>query len=93
MSLFTSRWIKATRKDHQCWWCGYRIEAGSAAHYAAGVGSDGFTHGHAHPECQAAIDSIPYGELCDGWIMGDFARGRTDDDREQPPQFSPDYRG
>ncbi len=94
MSFFSSRWIKKTRKQHECWWCGTKIEAGSVAHYASGLGCEGdFSSGHAHPECQAAIDSMPYNELCDGWFPGDFARGRTDDETSLPAQFSADYRG
>lgn len=91
MSFYSQSWIKATRKQHCCWWCGKRIEIGSPASYAAGMGMDDFWSGHAHPECQAAIDSMPYdGE---GFEMHEHARGRQDDDFQAPPQFSTDYRG
>ena len=90
MSFYQGRWINKTRKPHQCWWCGERIEAGAAAHCAAGINSDGeFWSGHAHPECQAACDSMPYDD--EGFDAYGFARGSTSD--KGPPMFSPDYRG
>lgn len=93
MSFCSEKWIKSTRKPHSCWWCDQRIEAGSAAHYAIGQIEGDLSYGYAHPECQAAIDSLPTDELADGWMPGDYARGRADDEHGQPPQFSPDYRG
>lgn len=92
MSFSRTYWIKSTRKTHVCWWCGSRIESGSAASYFAGIGFGfDFSHGHAHPECQAALDSMPYDP--DGFEFHSNARGRTDDDTTQPPMFSADYRG
>lgn len=93
MSFHSGRWINKTRKIHSCCWCGKRIEVGSAASYAAGVFEGDFWSGHYHPECQAAQDSMSYSDLMDGWCPGDFARGRTDDEFNLPPIFSPDYRG
>lgn len=34
---------------------------------------------------------MPYN--AEGYELHEFARGRTDDDRKAPPQFSPHYRG
>lgn len=93
MSFNSSRWIKSTRTRHHCWWCNEVIPVGSAAKYVAGKWQGDFNDCHAHPECQAAFDSLPYDELTEGWLPGDHARGRTDDEHRQPPQFSPDYRG
>lgn len=91
MSFSSHRWIKKTAKTHYCWWCGKRIEAGSAAAYFAGMYEGDFNSGHSHPECKAALDSLPHDP--DGYEFYSFARGRTDDDSKAPPQFSPDYRG
>lgn len=92
MSFYSSSWVKKTRKRHVCGWCGKFIEAGSAAERSSGI-TDDFWSMICHPECAAAQDALPYDELCDGWFPGDYARGRTDDDTTQPPEFSPDYRG
>lgn len=93
MSFYSSHWVKKTRKHHFCGWCAKRIEPGSTTEYSAGVFDGDFWHHHMHPECVAARDSMTYRELEEGWSPGDFARGRTDDDPTQPPQFSADYRG
>lgn len=95
---FGTTWVKKTRKNHRCGWCGTRIEAGSAASHSSGVSDGDFWSDHYHPECQAAIDSSETNQslrddLYDGWIPGDWARGRTDDDFGNAPQFSADYRG
>jgi hypothetical protein len=92
-ACFQSKWVKKTRKVHSCDWCGKRIEAGSATEYQAGVFEGDFFAGHLHPECAAAKDSLPWQELQDGWMPGDWARGRADDDYDQPPAFPDTYRG
>lgn len=90
MSFYRKKWIKATRMAHRCWWCGVTIEKGARSSYACGMGEDDFWSGHTHPECQAAIDSIPYdGE---GYGLYEHSRGRTDDEHADP-EFSPDYCG
>ena len=76
-----------------CGWCSLRIEAGSAANYAAGVFEGDFFTSYMHPECAAAEASRSWEERADGFMPGENARGRTDDDFEGPPQFSADYRG
>lgn len=92
MSFCRNTWIKSTRKLHFCWWCGERIFIGCHACYTAGLNFEGeFFDGHTHPECQAAVDvSDDYGE---GFEEYAHARGRTDDDRKLPAEFSTDYRG
>lgn len=91
---FGTTWTKKTRKARRCDWCAKKIEIGSVAARNSGIeDGDGYWTTVLHPECQAALDSIPYGELQDGYMAGDHARGRTDDDFGQPPQFSADYRG
>lgn len=88
MSFHREKWIKATRKLHTCWWCGQNIEAGLC------IEGDGIFTGHAHPEFQAALDSKSWhDDWPDGIEEHAYARGRIDDDRKAPPQFSTEYRG
>lgn len=89
---FGTTWIKKTRKRHRCGWCSKIIDAGSTASYAAGIFDGDFWADHYHPECQEAIDTIPYRELEEGWEPGMYSRGRMDEEN-LPPVFSPDYRG
>lgn len=94
MSFYSSRWIEKTRKVHHCLWCDKRIEPGSRAFYAAGMGCEGeFWDGHHHPECKEAIDNSKEDFYTEGYGPGEHARGRLDDEFSLPPQFSPDYRG
>jgi hypothetical protein len=93
MTHFGIHWIKKTRTPHVCGWCEKIIESGSVAEHSSGIFDGGFWSQHLHPECAAAKDSLSYSKLEDGWCPGDFARGRTDDNMQFPPQFAPDYRG
>jgi hypothetical protein len=84
----SDRKINRTRKPHRCIWCSQIIEAGSAAFYYAGVWEGDFCCGHFHPECNKAASAVCEKEGF--WeASGDYARGRTDDDTTQPPQFEP----
>jgi len=93
MSFYRERWIAQTRKPHRCGWCERWIDSGSAAEYSAGIFEGDFWANHLHPECAAARDSLSREQLSEGWCPGDYARGRTDDDQEAEPEFSPQYRG
>lgn len=90
MSFYTGRWIKATRKPHCCDWCAQRIEKGSRAFYSAGVWEGDFFAGHRHQECHHAQNHANRDDLMNGWMPGDYARGRTDDDFDAPPMFDAD---
>lgn len=94
MSFYSDRWVNKTRKPHRCGWCWTMIEMGARAHYAAGITIDGdFWNGYTHPECEAAIDWLVRNtdDLEEGYNPGDGARGRRDNDRTKPPEFSSDY--
>jgi hypothetical protein len=43
-----------------------------------------------HPECYAAMNSRPREEMEDGFSPYEWARGRDDDRRDEPPMFGPD---
>lgn len=93
MSFYNSRWVRSTRKPRLCRWCGERIAAGSVAHYSAGIRNDSgeLWSGYNHPECAAAVANTDN----DGEDFEEHAhaRGRCDDERKLPPEFSRDYRG
>lgn len=86
MSFHNSYWIKATRKRHNCGWCGQIIEVGSASQYNAGMCEGDFSACHLHPECAHAKDSLTNSEWrdMDYSYSADFARGRKDDDTRAP---------
>lgn len=86
---FRCTWIKKTRKSHRCDWCWQVIPPGSRAHYHAGTFDGDFFHARMHPECWYALSACNWVND-DGYMPGDYARGRTDDDDKAPPQFSPD---
>ena len=93
--LLQHRWVKKTRKPHRCDWCSLKIEAGSAARYTAAHDGGDFFAGYMHPECAAALDSLPTDDAVfdDGIGLGDFARGSVKEHGKANPAFSPDYRG
>ena len=92
MSFYSEQWVKKTRKQHRCLWCGEMIPAGSTACHSSGIWEGDFWSAYFHPECAAARDAVcvEYGE----WEAdGDYARGRRDDDRALPPEFEASYLG
>lgn len=87
MSFYRSRFITCTRKPKFCDWCGEKLPEGSKAHYMSTLCEGDFFAGYMHLECAAAMQSIRWdGE--DGFEPGSWARGRADDKRTQPPQFT-----
>jgi hypothetical protein len=65
-----------TRHDHSCEWCGENIEAGSKAQYRAYVFEGVFCSGHQHLECYEAMTGADWRDLEDGFVAGDFKRGK-----------------
>jgi hypothetical protein len=51
-----------------------------------------FWHGYLHPECCAARDAVS-AENGEWSANGEYARGRRDDDRDKPAEYSAGYRG
>lgn len=68
-----------TRKNHQCCWCGERINAGEKAQ-ARSYRMDGdLRSDHMHPECNtASIDVVTYENTFVEWQPGDYPRGSTE---------------
>lgn len=71
MSYSSARDIVKTRKPHRCYWCDEPIPLGSPARYVAG---------YWHVECYAAYNRMgneEFNDVQDGWMQGDFQRGKT----------------
>jgi hypothetical protein len=80
MSFTDTRHITKTRKPHSCCWCGEAIPQGSSAVYTAGHNNGDFYAGHWHDECHTAYNRMSneeYDDVQDGWMEGDFQRGKT----------------
>lgn len=79
--------VKKTRKPHRCIWCGEGITEGRPAKKMAGMSEGDFWSGYMHVGCEKAADKV-----ADEWGSWEadqnYARGRTDDDRSMPPEFS-----
>lgn len=89
MTFRTDTLVKRTLKPHRCDWCGERIDAGQQMVRVSGRHEDFWT-AKLHPECWRAehIYSISGMDIDGGWLPGDQARGRTDDDSEAGPEFT-----
>jgi len=68
-----------TRKLHWCAWCNELIPVGTAGIWARSyIFEDGPQSDWMHPECYEAMVGLDPGELSEGWMAGDFQRGRTE---------------
>lgn len=73
-----------TRKPHECGWCGERIEKGDLAQARYYIWENGPASDWMHPECYTAMCTYPdQQDLWDGWIPGEFIRGRWEADRDK----------
>ena len=80
--------ITKTRKPYRCAWCGEPIERGTSCVVASGVTDGDPFRACLHHECRAAhAEMWRKGLGDDAYWDGTLARGRTDDDRESPPEF------
>jgi hypothetical protein len=88
MSFHKSKRVEKTRKPHRCFWCGDMTEVGLPSLREVGQWEGDFWSGYMHVECGMARDAVlkEYGEWS---AKGQYARGRTDDDRDKPPEFDP----
>jgi hypothetical protein len=82
---YSRKTLKTTRK-HRCDWCGEPIEQGNAMMRNSGIFDGDFFSSKFHMECNAACSHAPFSD--EGYYPHEFARGRTDDDRSQPPEFN-----
>lgn len=79
-SFSALRYIKKTRRDCSCCWCGEMIFKASTAWKMTGNHDGKFFADYLHPECLEAnqrLTSAERDELCDGWEDGEFQRGMT----------------
>jgi hypothetical protein len=78
--------VKKAQRPHRCEWCGERIQKGSSYTKRVYKFEGDFNHACQHNECFRAMCSNQW-ESNEGFDFGMFARGRTDDDRSQPPSY------
>ena len=64
------------RKEHRCEWCNEKICVGEKHFQRTYVFEGDFNNGRMHLECKAAMEKTPHDELIDGWMPGDFKRGK-----------------
>ena len=79
--------VKRAHRKHKCEWCGEEIPKGSSYQKTAGKFEGDFQSSCQHSECFRAMNSLSYRELEDGYMPYEYARGRTDDLRNLPPEF------
>ena len=86
MSFYRETGIRCTRKPHRCNWCNRLIPKGDQAVNWASHWEGDFCSGHFHPECSKAAAEV---SRKDGEVefTGDYARGRTDERHDFPPEF------
>jgi len=70
--------IVNTIKPHPCCWCNEAIDTGSNVRYRTYPWDEGITSEWWHPECWAAMKQVPYDELEEGFLPGDYNRGGTE---------------
>ena len=73
------------RKDHQCGWCGEKINRGEKAQYRFYLWEGDPVSEWQHPECHTAMLAAPPDHpLYDGgYEMGEFHRGTCESIHEQ----------
>lgn len=80
--------VTKTRKPYWCAWCGEPIECGTPCVVASGVSDGDPFRDRLHHECAAANRVVQSkNHIDDVYWDGGYARGRTDDDRQAPPEF------
>lgn len=69
--------LRITFKDRRCIWCPEKILAGEPARYRVYKFDGDFQTDYMHPECGAAMDALPRGELCEGFEASSYKRGTS----------------
>ena len=82
--FYSRRIIKKKLGTVHCEWCGQKVLSGGKAFYFAGKWEGDFGDGYMHMECHHASNKT---DLSEGYAPHSFARGRTDDRKNLPPQF------
>lgn len=76
-SEISSSYPKA-RKQYRCEWCNEIILIGEKHFQRSYKFDDNFRNGRMHLECEKSMNEYPdRDDLIDGWMPGDFKRGKT----------------
>ena len=78
MVVLQYKTVKA-RKDHPCFWCGEKINAGAECNYSAGIFEGDFYSGWMHLECENALGKSDR----DGYEEQGYKRGKTAEESEE----------
>lgn len=78
------QFVKKTRTAKKCSWCAQQIAIGSRLAKFACRWEGDFSTSRMHMECYHAMQAA---DTEDGWLPFEYGRGRTDDDKDAPPEF------
>lgn len=65
------------KKIYYCEWCNEQILAGEKHLKRVYIFCGDFVSGRMHLECEEAMNESNYDDLMEGWIPGDFSRGKV----------------
>ena len=85
----STRRVSRARKASTCIWCGQGIMVGDPAVRRSSITYGDFVVDDFHPECHGAMNSENDPE---GFEPYEWARGRTDQRTDLPPEFGTDGR-
>lgn len=64
------------RKEYRCVWCNEKILIKEKHVARTYIFERDFNSDRMHDECFAAMKKTPHDELCDGFMAGEFIRGK-----------------